>query len=95
MEPKKFLMDNEKHSARTHRRWADKYEPNRNPMSPDYKEEWNQQPCFQCQFYVKLTGLLGTSWGICSNESSYLDGKVMYEHDGCEFFSYAKDEESF
>ena len=95
MEQKKFLRDSSEHFSETHERWLNKFPLNRNIMSPDYKEEWIPEQCFKCQFYIKLTGLFGMDWGVCSNKASHLDGRVMFEHDGCEFFTFAEDELEF
>lgn len=95
MEPKTFLKGDIKHFSMTHKRWLEKYPINRNVLSPSYKEEWLPDQCFKCQFYVGLTGLFESSWGVCSNPDSYLDGRIMFEHDGCEFYSFAEDETSF
>jgi DUF3027 family protein len=95
MEPKKFLKGDEKHAHMTHKRWLEKYPVNRDMASPSYKDEWYFEQCLRCQFYVTLMGLFESDWGVCSNPASYLDGRVMFEHDGCEFFSFAEDEFSF
>jgi hypothetical protein len=33
-----------------------------------------------------LPGKFAFDWGVCSNVKSSMDGKVAFEHDGCDFF---------
>jgi hypothetical protein len=94
---KRFLHKDPNYRQATHNRWMDgKVQRNRDIDSSEYDEKWetwSQQQCFMCQFYVQLEGQLGMDWGACTNELSAFDGCIMYEHDGCEHFSFAEDEE--
>jgi hypothetical protein len=92
---KRFLANDMDHVRKTNKRWDQKFPLNRSQLSPDYQEEWLNEQCFTCQYYVKLTGEFGSDWGVCSNPASPFDGKLMFEHDGCEHHSFAADEESF
>ncbi len=40
-------------------------------------------PCVTCGFLVLLPGLLGQSFGVCANESSPSDGRVVTFDHGC------------
>ena len=94
---KKFLANDRTHFHQTHKRWISKYPRNRSRTSPEYeyKDEWLNEQCFTCQYYITLSGQFQFDWGVCSNPSSDLDGKIMFEHDGCEHHSFAADEEEF
>lgn len=69
-----------------HKRWARSLEPNRDTSDRSYREEWYLEQCGGCVHWVPLEGPLGADWGVCSNAASGFDGRVMFEHDGCEFF---------
>jgi hypothetical protein len=56
-----------------------------------YREEWYAQQCGACSFYVPLAGGYGMDWGACTNDRSVFDGRVMFEHDGCEEHSPAEE----
>jgi hypothetical protein len=71
------------HVERCFKRWTARL--NR-PRDSNYREEWYGQQCLHCRFFVPLSGQLGEDFGVCSNPDSGFDGKVMFEHDGCEFF---------
>jgi len=95
---KKFLATDVKHFRETHWRWLIKYPLNHDRLSPEYdehKEEWVSEQCLTCQYYIKLSDRFQYDWGVCSNPASALDGRIMFEHDGCEHYSFAEDEESF
>lgn len=34
-----------------------------------------------------MTGALGADWGVCTNSRSPFDGRVQFEHDGCDAFT--------
>jgi hypothetical protein len=89
-------MNEHKTEHDTHQRWIKKLPHNRYPpaRNVEYPDEWTSEQCLMCQYYVKLTGKLGYDWGVCSNAVSPLDGLVMFEHDGCEHFVPAEDEET-
>ena len=95
MDKKLNLKEDQKHTRETTQRWLSKIQKNRETASPDYKEEWRSEQCFACQYYITLNGRLSKDWGACSNPASPFDGRVMFEHDGCEQYSFAIDEEEF
>lgn len=66
-----------------HKRWAKKR--NRDIDSSKYEEEWYMQQCFNCKYFIPLTGIFVDDYGACTNEKSNFDKTVMFEHDGCEF----------
>jgi Protein of unknown function (DUF3027) len=35
-------------------------------------------------FWLPLAGELGSDYGACANARSPFDGRVQFEHDGCE-----------
>jgi hypothetical protein len=80
-----WLGENPAHRKDCHGRWVQKL--NRRMYSdPHYKEEWKRQQCFACIYYVGLTGCFKDDWGVCTNPKSSFDGRVMFEHDGCDFY---------
>ncbi len=88
---RELLSEDARRAQETHYRWISKIPLNRDYSLPDYKDEWRSEQCFQCQFYIKLTGYLETDWGVCSNPLSPLDSRLMFEHDGCDYFSRSSD----
>ena len=59
------------------------------------RPDWHPDQCLFCRFYLPLDGPLGLDYGACANRASPFDGRVMFEHDGCEAFEHndAYDEE--
>ena len=86
----KQLSNNEEHFKECHRRWVAR--TNRSINDPERPDEWCAQECNLCAYYVRLTGLFADDYGACSNAASKCDGKVMFEHDGCERFVPADSE---
>ncbi len=74
-----------KHREACAERWAS--DQNRRMYAEAYKEEWFMQQCLLCRYYVPLAGPLGDDFGVCSNEKTAFDGRVRFEHDGCDGFS--------
>ncbi|NRQ38597.1 DUF3027 domain-containing protein [Nonomuraea sp. NN258] len=70
-----------------HRRWV--AERHRRTEDPDYREEWYYEQCGSCRFWLPLSGELGRDYGACANPASPFDGRVRFEHDGCEAFQEA------
>lgn len=85
----KSLLTDKKHANACHYRWSEKL--NRDVSKAEYKEDWANEQCGGCRFYVPLTGAFITDWGVCSNEKSPCDGTVRLEHDGCDFYAEAAD----
>ncbi|ACQ79110.1 hypothetical protein Bcav_0849 [Beutenbergia cavernae DSM 12333] len=59
-------------------RW---YEGDRGPNAPGARA--SKEPCETCGFLVPLTGTLGSMFGVCVNEWSPDDGKVVSFDHGC------------
>ena len=78
----KPLMDDESHLRECHQRWLKS--SNRELHSELNVDELGTQ-CELCIFYIHLSGEFKFDWGVCSNSISPFDGRVMFEHDGCEF----------
>lgn len=66
-----------------HERWLTRR--NRKLYEPHTPDDWYNFQCYNCLYYILLSGPLGNDWGVCSNEKSKFDGTVRFEHDGCEF----------
>ena len=47
-------------------------------LQPDY-DGWIHHQCGGCRYF----GALGADYGICCNAQSVNDGKVVFEHGGC------------
>ncbi len=78
------------HLDACHDRWIMR----RHNLSPETDDEtlpasWFASQCGGCRFYLPLTGLFASDWGVCSQETSVKDGQVVFEHDGCDQFSDA------
>jgi hypothetical protein len=77
------------HGRECHGRWLTAL--NRRTNQPGYPEKWFDEQCGGCRFWVPLTGELGWDWGACTNGNSAFDGRVRFEHDGCEAFAVRED----
>ena len=89
MDDTSSLIDNEDHATICHLRWSERL--NRRVGSPEYLDSWIDEQCGGCRFFVTLSGVLGSDYGACTNVASLFDGRVMFEHDGCEAFEWASD----
>jgi tetratricopeptide (TPR) repeat protein len=78
------LVNSLEHFTRCHERWREKR--NRNVDSEDYQDDWFDQQCLLCKFFIPLTGAFIEDYGACSNPQSEFDGIVRFEHDGCDAF---------
>jgi hypothetical protein len=79
-----WLGESQTHFEDSHRRWLRRL--NRNMTDPSYKDEWAYEQCFSCIYFVPLTGRFKSDYGACTNPKSPFDGRVMFEHDGCDYF---------
>jgi hypothetical protein len=70
--------------ARTHARWVQRL--NRDMDAEEYRDEWYAEQCGGCAYWIALTGALGSDYGACTNPASPRDGRVQFEHDGCDAF---------
>jgi hypothetical protein len=80
----KSQADNIDHLRTCHQRWMQK--GNRDLDSPGRPASWGIQQCMQCAYFIRLNGVFGDDYGVCSNPKSKFDGALMFEHDGCESF---------
>lgn len=85
----KSVKNDMRFSAETHRRWLG--DRNRKQEEGSYRAEWWQAQCGACRYWVALSGALGNDCGACSNAASAFDGRVRFEHDGCEQFEKSID----
>jgi hypothetical protein len=72
------------HNDGCHARWV--VSLNRPGGDADYQDEWYDSQCGGCRFWVALTGELGWDYGACTNSEAPFDGRVRFEHDGCDCF---------
>jgi hypothetical protein len=84
------LVDDYNHFRECHERWGKRL--NRDMAAPEYQDEWYQQQCLFCRYFIPLSGAFRDDYGACSNTQSPCDGRVMFEHDGCEQFQPNEDE---
>ncbi|MFD7872912.1 DUF3027 domain-containing protein [Streptomyces sp. NPDC059766] len=81
--------DDRAHNDLCHERWSQ--EQNRSTRQPGYRDEWYDEQCGGCRCWVALSGELGRDWGVCTRNGSEFDGRVRFEHDGCELFAMRED----
>ncbi|MFG6194504.1 DUF3027 domain-containing protein [Nonomuraea sp. JJY05] len=74
----------EDEQGRIHERWV--RDRNRRTEDPGYRESWYAEQCGGCRFWFPLAGELGLDYGVCASAASPFDGRVRFEHDGCEGF---------
>lgn len=49
--------------------------------------------CSTCRFLLSLSGPLGLDWGVCTNPVSAMDGRLLFEHQGCDKHKPDEDED--
>ncbi|MFF8322924.1 DUF3027 domain-containing protein [Streptomyces bobili] len=81
--------DDRGHNDECHARWAASL--NRPTAEPGYQDGWYDSQCGGCRFWVALSGELGQDYGACTNSRSPFDGRVRFEHDGCDCFAGRED----
>ncbi|GII56318.1 hypothetical protein Pth03_47070 [Planotetraspora thailandica] len=77
------------HNDECHARWMSSL--NRSTGGPDYPDEWYHEQCGGCRFWIALEGEMGLDYGACTNARSAFDGRVRFEHDGCDTFTVRED----
>lgn len=80
--------DDPEHRNATHHRWVARC--TRNTTSSDHQEAWYAQQCGGCWSTSPRRGLR-IRLGVCTNAKSSFDGRVTFEHDGCEHHQSAGD----
>ncbi|MFU8806736.1 MAG: DUF3027 domain-containing protein [Bradymonadaceae bacterium] len=86
----KQLTEDKNHFTRTTERWVQNL--NRNLSTMNVPEHWWEDQCYCCLYYIRLCGAFIHDWGVCTNPASPFDGRVMFEHDGCDAFVYADEQ---
>ena len=85
------LVLDENHATDCHERWIRR----KNRRWPDREEDipdaWMVEQCGQCRYFIPVEGPLSTDWGVCSHAKSPFDGRVMFEHDGCDHYTGANE----
>ena len=79
------LANSYEHFRNCHERWMDRR--NRIVEAEDYKDEWFDEQCLFCKYFIPLIGIFVDDYGACSNPASPFDGIVRFEHDGCSEFT--------
>jgi hypothetical protein len=71
-----------RHFADVYARWQGTWQRNQN--DPSYKDQWWDQQCGMCEYWIPLSGVIGMDYGACSCPKSNRDGRITFEHDGCD-----------
>ncbi|MGN6697121.1 MAG: DUF3027 domain-containing protein [Thermomicrobiales bacterium] len=87
--PRPKLASDREHFRACHARWMETR--NRTMEEADYPDRWYAEQCGGCQYFVRLAGAFIEDYGACTNQTSPCDGRVMFEHDGCDQFAPADD----
>lgn len=77
------------HNNACHERWLQVQ--SRRTDQPGYRDQWFDEQCGGCRFWIALSGELGQDWGVCTGPGSTFDGRVRFEHDGCDSFALRED----
>ena len=56
--------------------------------APGDEQDWVEHQCGGCKFIAALN----RDWGICWNRHSPMDGRIAFEHNGCDLHSLIKGE---
>ncbi|MEV6480754.1 hypothetical protein [Streptomyces sp. NPDC051576] len=56
--------DDREHNDACHERWLPAR--NRPTDQPGYRDDWFDEQCGGCRFWVALSGELGRDWGVCT-----------------------------
>jgi len=87
--PKARLLMSKKHAQVCHERWL--ASRNRKYELSEFPDSWYGEQCGACRYFVPLAGALIEDWGVCTNPDALFDGRVRFEHDGCDHFDEASD----
>ncbi|MFJ2514454.1 DUF3027 domain-containing protein [Streptomyces griseoviridis] len=81
--------DDREHNDACHERWLQvRHRPT---GQASYRDGWYDAQCGGCHYWVALSGELGRDWGVCTHFTSAFDGRVRFEHDGCDRFTLRQD----
>ena len=78
MDDKLNLTDSKEHADVCHARWRERL--NREVGSPQYLDDWIDDQCRGCRFFITLLGAMGSDYGACTNAASHSDA-LMYEEE--------------
>ncbi|MFI9001089.1 DUF3027 domain-containing protein [Streptomyces sp. NPDC053541] len=81
--------DDREFGGEVHARWLTML--HRSTADPGYRDEWYDEQCGGCRFWLALSGEPGLDWGACTHARSPFDGRVRFEHDGCDAFAVRED----
>lgn len=56
---------------------------------PEVGEYWKE--CMSCAYYIPLIGAYDRDAGGCTNAASPCDGRITFEHDGCDAYVPSKE----
>ena len=70
--------------AKVHPRWIEKMKAVEGRYGPP---KYDLAQCGGCSYYIPLEGSIGMDWGACSSKDSSFDGRVTFEHHGCDSHS--------
>jgi hypothetical protein len=73
------------HSQGCLKRW-----PRHRDLSKQKSDEALETQCLWCAYFVPLVGTFSEDTGGCTNEKSPCDGRIMFQHDGCDEFVQTK-----
>lgn len=82
----KHKADDTQHFERCHERWI--------KLAGHDLQQWREDQCQTCIYYIPLTGLFTSDWGACTNRHSPHDGTVKFEHGGCDQHERADEPQS-
>lgn len=84
-DPDPLFLDGE-HADSCHDRWLRQQDERVAPMDEngEITDEWYNDQCGQCIYYIPLVGALSSDWGLCSNSKSPCDRNAVFEHYGCD-----------
>lgn len=86
------LNEDREHLSACHARWRER--GNRKSEGKEFNEKWEFEQCMRCRYFIALSGIFVSDWGGCSNKESPFDGRIMFEHDGCDYFELIEFEDS-
>jgi hypothetical protein len=85
LEPIDHKAFDEAHSQDCLKRW-----PGHRDLTKQQSDEELATQCLWCAYFVPLVGTFSEDTGGCTNEKSPCDGRIMFEHDGCDAHVTAK-----
>ncbi len=56
-------------------------------------DDWVEKQCYFCFHYTPLITSFGEDYGVCCAADSPMDGRAVFEHDSCDVFEWAPEDE--